>query len=71
MDEKSLAHNSISIPVLITQDEAAKILGVSTKWFERDRWAERRIPYVKIGRGVRYRATDIAAYIEANTQRAA
>ncbi|MBB1497530.1 helix-turn-helix domain-containing protein [Paracoccus sp. MC1862] len=58
------------LPVLVTQEEAANILGVSKKWLERDRWAERRIPYVKIGRGVRYRITDIAAYIEANVQAA-
>ncbi|QQO46001.1 helix-turn-helix domain-containing protein [Paracoccus sp. MC1862] len=70
MAQGDLVPKTAMLPVLVTQEEAANILGVSKKWLERDRWAERRIPYVKIGRGVRYRITDIAAYIEANVQAA-
>lgn len=70
MAQNVLAPKTVAVPILLTQEEAAEILGVSKKWLERDRWAERRIPYVKIGRGVRYRAADIAAYIEANLQAA-
>ncbi|MHC0054143.1 helix-turn-helix domain-containing protein [Actibacterium sp. D379-3] len=55
-----------TVPALMNQDEAARILGVSPKWLERDRWAEKKLPYVKIGRGVRYRAADVNAFIEMN-----
>ncbi|WP_205965926.1 helix-turn-helix domain-containing protein [Paracoccus liaowanqingii] len=68
---KTITQDRVSVARLINQEIAATILGVSPKWLERDRWAERRIPYVKIGRLVRYRASDIAAYIDANTQGAA
>jgi hypothetical protein len=56
------------VPVLLTQAEAARIICKSEKWFERDRWAGPTVPYVKLGRSVRYRAADLAAYIENNTQ---
>jgi excisionase family DNA binding protein len=50
---------------LITTKEAAKILCVSKAFLERDRWAGARIPFVKVGsRGVRYRPSDLHAYIE-------
>ncbi|RFU14372.1 DNA-binding protein [Rhodobacteraceae bacterium W635] len=48
------------------QRRAADYLGVSTKWLERDRWIGASIPYVKIGRAVRYRATDLAAFVDRN-----
>ncbi|GHG23279.1 helix-turn-helix domain-containing protein [Paracoccus aerius] len=67
----SLIEESIAVPRLLATDAAATILGVSPKWLERDRWVERRIPFVKVGRMVRYRASDIAAYINANIQGAA
>ncbi|SCY80913.1 helix-turn-helix domain-containing protein [Paracoccus tibetensis] len=68
---RSITQETVPVARLINQEIAAGLLGVSPKWLERDRWAERRIPYVKIGRLVRYRASDIAAYIDANTQGAA
>lgn len=71
MQTATIKETTVAVPRLLAQDAVAEILGVSTKWLERDRWVERRLPFVKIGRGVRYRADDIAAYIEANTQPAA
>lgn len=68
MQTQTITQETVAVPRLINQESAASILGVSPKWLERDRWAERRIPFVKIGRGVRYRASDIAAFIDANTQ---
>lgn len=64
------AQNPCAVPRLLTQKEASALTRLSEKWFERDRWLGCRIPFVKIGRHVRYRADDIAAYIEANTQTA-
>ena len=50
---------------LLTSKEAAPILGVSVAFLERDRWAGARVPYIKIGaRAVRYRLSDLNAYIE-------
>ena len=67
----TITQKTITVPRLLTQKEAAAFTRMSVKWLERDRWVERRIPYVKIGRAVRYRAEDIAAYIDANVQGAA
>ena len=56
---------------LLTTKRAAHLLGVSTAYLERDRWAGARngqgatIPYVQVGaRAVRYRLVDLHAYIE-------
>jgi predicted DNA-binding transcriptional regulator AlpA len=50
---------------LLTTKEAAPILGVSIAFLERDRWAGARVPFIKIGsRAVRYRHSDLLAYIE-------
>lgn len=67
----TITQKTITVPRLLTQKEAAELTRMSEKWLERDRWVERRIPYVKIGRAIRYRAEDIAAYIDANVQGAA
>lgn len=50
---------------LITTEEASKFLGVSKAFLERDRWAGAKIPFIKVGdRAVRYRLSDLEAYIE-------
>ena len=50
---------------LLTTKQAAPILGVSTAFLERDRWAGARIPYIQIGsRAVRYRMSDLMSFIE-------
>ncbi|WP_206612814.1 helix-turn-helix domain-containing protein, partial [Paenirhodobacter populi] len=56
----------VMMPVLMNQDEAAEYLKFSAKKLERDRWCEKRIPYVKMGKHVRYRASDLLAYVENN-----
>ncbi len=53
---------------LLTTKQAAEILGVSVAFLERDRWARARVPFIKIGsRAVRYRHSDLLAYIESCT----
>ena len=55
---------------LLTTDQAARILGVSTAFLERDRWAGARIPFVRIGaRAVRYRLGDLEAYVASRLRR--
>lgn len=50
---------------LLTTKEAAKILGVSKAFLERDRWAGAKIQFIRLGsRAVRYRLQDLEAYLE-------
>lgn len=52
---------------LLTTEQAAQYLGVSKAFLERDRWAGARIPFIKIGtRSIRYRLSDLEAYVEAS-----
>lgn len=49
---------------LLTTKEASKLLGVSTAFLERDRWAGAKIPFIKVGsRAIRYRQSDLDDYI--------
>ena len=55
---------------LLTTREAARYLGVSMAFLERDRWAGARIPFVRLGsRSVRYRVGDLDAYVDAQIRR--
>jgi excisionase family DNA binding protein len=53
---------------LLTRREAADLLGISpetlTIWACTKRYP---LPYVKVGRSVRYRRTDLEAFIESRT----
>lgn len=50
---------------LLTTAEAAKFLGVSDAFLERDRWAGARVQFIKVGaRAVRYRLADLERYVE-------
>jgi hypothetical protein len=64
---QSITQTTLTVPVLWDQRQTADYLGVSPKWLERDRWLGAKIPYVKVGRGVRYRAADVVAYVESNS----
>ena len=62
-------------PELVTEPEAAKALGVAAGTLKAARLHRlesnplRTLPYVKIGRSIRYRKSDIAAWIESNLVR--
>lgn len=50
---------------LLTTKQAAKYLGVSAAFLERDRWAGARIPFIKLGtRSIRYRQQDLDEFIQ-------
>ncbi len=50
---------------LLTTMQAAKYLGISMAFLERDRWAGAKVPFVRIGsRTVRYLKSDLEDYIE-------
>ena len=53
-------------PAILTRREAARFLSVS----ERQVWNlqnDGRLPHVRIGRSVRFRVSDLEAFIEART----
>ena len=50
---------------LLNTTQAARYLGLSKAFLERDRWAGAKVPFIKIGsRAVRYRLRDLERYIE-------
>ncbi|HEV2545763.1 MAG TPA: helix-turn-helix domain-containing protein [Stellaceae bacterium] len=52
---------------LLTEKEAANITGFSVYWFQRKRWEGGGPPFVKFQRAVRYRESDLVAWIEAHS----
>jgi excisionase family DNA binding protein len=48
---------------LLTVKQAADILNVSTTFLNIDRIREKRVPFIKIGKLVRYRPSDLEAFI--------
>ena len=61
---QSHAHDLSRREPLLTTKEAARFLGVSAAFLERDRWAGARIPFVKVGsRAVRYAVSALDDYI--------
>jgi hypothetical protein len=55
--------------VLLSREETAALLGVQTNtlavWALHQRYA---LPYVKVGRRVKYRLSDVLCFIEKNVQ---
>jgi excisionase family DNA binding protein len=49
---------------LIKEEEASRILGLSIQTLRNDRASKRRIPFLKLGKSVRYRLSDLEQYIE-------
>jgi hypothetical protein len=64
--QTNITNATATVPVLLTQAEAARVICKSEKWLERDRWVGPTIPYCKLGRSVRYRVADLLEYIEGN-----
>lgn len=49
---------------LLTTKEAARFLGVSEAFLERDRWAGASIPFIRVGsRAVRYQLATLEAFV--------
>ena len=48
----------------LTEKQVAKIVGVSVSTLRAHRQARKGIPYTKVGRLVRYAATDILAFMK-------
>lgn len=55
---------------LLNTTQAARYLGLSKAFLERDRWAGAKVPFIKIStRAVRYRVQDLDAYIQSRIRR--
>lgn len=54
------------LPEIITASELSKWLGISEKSLSQDRYLGQGLPYVKIGKRVRYMRDDVLAYLHAN-----
>jgi excisionase family DNA binding protein len=52
---------------LLTEVQAAELLGLSVRTLQAWRVRGSMIPYVRCGRAVRYRASDVRAWIAAHT----
>lgn len=50
--------------MLLHEKEAARFLGCSIFKLQKDRRIGSPIPYIKVGRSVRYKLQDIEAYLE-------
>ncbi|WP_442497656.1 helix-turn-helix domain-containing protein [Methylobacter sp. sgz302048] len=60
---------ALALTELITSQEAAEYLGVTYKTLEVWRSTKRyHIPYIKVGRLVRYRKSDLEAFLLSRTQ---
>ncbi|MFW5453531.1 helix-turn-helix transcriptional regulator [Thioalkalivibrio sulfidiphilus] len=58
----------VTFPRLMTPAEVQQLLGKSKAWLDRSRLEGNGPPYVKIGRTVRYRADDVAAWLNGNVR---
>jgi hypothetical protein len=58
---------SATLPVLLTEVQVSEATGVSIASLKTERCRGTGMPYVKLGRRVRYRVDDVAAYITAHT----
>ncbi len=58
-------NETISLPALVNEAEAALMLSLSVKTLRRWRWAGKGPRFLKLGAAVRYDQGDLAAFIEA------
>lgn len=52
---------------LLNQKEVATMLGMSEAWLEASRFRGKGLSFIKIGKSVRYKLSDIQAWIDKNT----
>lgn len=65
MSQKTTKPLSFNDDVLATQEEAAALIKINASTLQKWRsTGENNIPFVKIGRSVRYRVSDLKAYVE-------
>jgi hypothetical protein len=55
------------LPALLTPAELARVMRTTINSLAQDRYLGRGVPFVKHGRKVLYRQSDVLAYLDANT----
>lgn len=61
---------AIVYPQMLTTEQAAAVLNIHSSTLEKGRQSHRKglfPPYVKIGKAVRYRLSDLENWLQANT----
>lgn len=56
----------MQVTPLLKQKEVATWTGMSEAWLEQCRFKGTGIPYIKVGRSVRYRSEDVQYWIESH-----
>lgn len=59
------------LPAIMTAEELAPAIHVSVGSLAQDRYRNRGIPYIRMGRRIRYARADVARYLAANRSQAA
>jgi hypothetical protein len=49
---------------LLSEGEAAEFIGMSSKWLSNQRWLGLGPSYLRIGRCIRYRVSELDAFLE-------
>ena len=68
-DRMSPLEGSAVVGPLLTTEEAAELLGLSEQALKLHRMTGRGVPFVRLGRSVRYNRRDIDDYVLGNTIR--
>lgn len=58
------AGNTDYLPVFITDEELAKLSGLSRSYWQKSRVKGGGCPFIKIGRSVRYKLSDVELFLE-------
>jgi hypothetical protein len=59
-------HRSVDAPPIITAEQLAPGISITTGALAQDRYRNQGIPYIKMGRRIRYVRADVARYLMAN-----
>ena len=62
-----MKHKILSNKILLTENEVEEFYGINKRTLQRERVYQTGIPYVKLGKRVRYQRSTIDQYIKDNT----
>lgn len=54
------------LPAVMTADQLGQLLGISSASLAQDRYLGKGVPFVKLGKRVRYMREDVLSYLSAN-----
>ncbi|GAB6887438.1 hypothetical protein JCM13304A_09360 [Desulfothermus okinawensis JCM 13304] len=56
--------NREDVGIYLTEKQVSQLFGLSVSWLQNQRWMKRGIPYLKVGRKVLYKKSDVEAWLE-------